>query len=214
MPHNLPSSHSARPASAHAVTPLSYWPETPAPPQASFPESPHRDISVRRHCLQQTKKKAPSPCEVTCYPYKSTFQYSSDKDTCYPRLSPHPYAHFSVSSCVLKRFLRTTSRKTTTTCAENVLTRTPGNARHDILTLTPGHTEHDVLPSRQPRNSLREPSPGGGGDMEAWTPPHQPPSTRPPPRIPRARLPEPEILRIFVCCQRQAPENWCLKQNA
>ncbi len=63
------------------------------------------------------------------------------------------------SSCVLKRFLRTTSRKTITTCAENVLTLTP------------------------------------------------PPSTRPPPRIPRARLPEPEILRIFVCCQRQAPEN-------
>ena len=188
MPHNLPSSHHARPASAHAVIPLSYWPETPAPPQASFPESPHRDISVRRHCLQQTKKKAPSPCEVTCYPYKSTFQYSSDKDTCYPRLSPHPYAHFSVFSCVLKRFPLTVSRKTVTTCAENVLTRTLGNARHDILTLTPGHTEHDVLPLTptpkfppQPYSSRNQPEPKEPARTHGATPEH-PPATKNPSR--------------------------------
>ena len=115
------------------------------------------------------------------------------------------------SSCVLKRFPLTTSRKTTTTCAENVLTRTPGNASHDILTLTPGHTEHDVLPLTptpefppQPHSSRNQPEP--------TEPPHPPLSTRPPPRIPRARLPEPEILRIFVCCQRQAPETGRLKQ--
>ena len=39
--------------------------------------------------------------------------------------------------CVLKRFPLTTSRKTTTTCAENVLTLTLGHAEHDVLPLTP-----------------------------------------------------------------------------
>ena len=39
--------------------------------------------------------------------------------------------------CVLKRFPLTTSRKTTTTCVENVLTLTPGHTSHDVLMLTP-----------------------------------------------------------------------------
>ena len=39
--------------------------------------------------------------------------------------------------CVLKRFPLPTSRKTTTTCTENVLTLTPGHAEHDVLPLTP-----------------------------------------------------------------------------
>ncbi len=33
-----------------------------------------------------------------------------------------------------------------TTCAENVLVRTPGHTNPDVLTLTPDHAEHDVLP--------------------------------------------------------------------
>jgi len=39
--------------------------------------------------------------------------------------------------CVLKRFPLTTSRKTTATCAENILTLTPDHAEHDVLPLTP-----------------------------------------------------------------------------
>ena len=39
--------------------------------------------------------------------------------------------------CVLKRFPLTTSRKTTTTYVENVLTLTPDHAEHDVLPLTP-----------------------------------------------------------------------------
>ena len=39
--------------------------------------------------------------------------------------------------CVLKRFLLITSRKTTTTYAENVLTLTPCHTEHDVLSLTP-----------------------------------------------------------------------------
>ena len=39
--------------------------------------------------------------------------------------------------CVLKRFSFTTSRKTATTCVENVLTLTPGDTEHDVLPLTP-----------------------------------------------------------------------------
>ena len=38
--------------------------------------------------------------------------------------------------CVLKRFPLTTSRKTTTTCVENVLMLTPGHAENDVLPLT------------------------------------------------------------------------------
>ena len=121
----------ARPASAHAVTPLSYWPETPATPQASFPESPHRDISVRRHCLQQTKKKAPSPCEVTCYPYKSTFQYSSDKDTCYPCLSPHP-ARAHQYPAKVHQFLATALLHQVTTLLVFPKSRLQKSTMHDI----------------------------------------------------------------------------------
>lgn len=39
--------------------------------------------------------------------------------------------------CVLKRFPLTISRKMNTTCAKNVLTRTPGDTEHDVLPLTP-----------------------------------------------------------------------------
>ena len=38
--------------------------------------------------------------------------------------------------CVLKRFPLTISRKTTTTCVENVLMLTPGHAENDVLPLT------------------------------------------------------------------------------
>ena len=47
-----------------------------------------------------------------------------------------PYFPLTLS-CALKRFPLTTSRKTITTCAENVLTLTPDHAGHDVLLLTP-----------------------------------------------------------------------------
>lgn len=51
--------------------------------------------------------------------------------------------------CVLKRFPLTTSRKTTTMCAENVLPLTPGDTEHDVLPLTPTTEFH---PQDKPRH--------------------------------------------------------------
>ena len=49
-----------------------------------------------------------------------------------------PISLFSLTlPCEIKRFPRTTSRKTATTCVENVLTLTPGDTEHDVLPLTP-----------------------------------------------------------------------------
>ena len=54
----------------------------------------------------------------------------------YSVFSPISLFHLTIP-CVLKRFPLTTSRKTTTTCAKNVLIRTPGDTEHDVLPLTP-----------------------------------------------------------------------------
>ena len=64
--------------------------------------------------------------------------------------------------CVLKRFPLTIRRKITTTCAENVLTRTPGYTNPDVLTLTPDHAEHDVLPLTPTPEFPSQDKPGRG----------------------------------------------------
>ena len=97
-------------------------------------------------------------------------------------------------SCALKRFSLTTSRKTTMTCAENVLTLTSGDTEHDVLPLTPTPEFHS------------QDKPGSGeGWRRHWLPkrgdPHRGEDRRNPSTLPGV-IRFLHIMRCSLACQK------------